>query len=402
MLKVLHLIHSLNRGGIEIWLMSMLQEVSRQECSMDICCKGFDTGIMAETAETLGAKVLLCSLGPAHVRFIQQLKQLIVQGQYDIIHNHLTTYSGFPVWLANQLAIPVVTSFHNTNIFAPQTTLTRLPLLHQLRSLYTHISVPYALRHSDLVTGCSQAVLQSLEQFNAPTKVRSEVLHYGVDIPPSPTAESRAAFRHTLGWSADTPLILHVGRLIEQKNHQGLLAVFQAVVEQIPSAKLLLVGEGPLRSQIEQTIADLQLTSSVRLLGLRSDVSTIMSFCDVFLFPSFHEGLPVVLLEAGAAGLPVVASRIPGSIEAVQDGKTAQLHDVADGAGMAQSVIQILSDRPHAQQVAEAGRAWITQHFSTAASARHLLQLYHRLVSTTCPSELQPNHNPQSQVSITI
>jgi glycosyltransferase EpsF len=398
MLKVLHLVHSLNRGGIEIWLMSMLQEISRQECSMDICCKGFDTGKMAGMAEELGAKVWLCPLGPTHVRFIQQLKQLFVQGQYDIIHNHLENYSGFPVWLANQLDIPVITSFHNTNIFAPQTSVTRLPLLRQLRSLYTHISIPYALQHSSLITGCSQAVLQSLKQFNSPIEVRSEVLYYGVDISPSLTVESRAAFRQALGWSADTPLVLHVGRLIEQKNHEGLLTVFQAVVEQIPSAKLLLVGEGPLQSQIERSIADRQLTSSVRLLGLRDDVTKIMGCCDVFLFPSHYEGLGVVLLEAGATRLPIVASRVPGSIEAVQDGKTARLHDVADSAGMAQSVVQILSDRPYAQQLAEAGQAWITQHFSTAVSARRLFQLYHRLTSTTHQPELQ-TQSPYSRIS---
>ncbi|BAY07121.1 glycosyltransferase [Calothrix sp. NIES-2098] len=378
--KVLHLIHSLNRGGIEIWLLSMLRQIPRKEWEMDFCCKGQDVGPLAGIAEQLGAQVLHCQLSFAHVGFIQKLKRILTEGNYQILHNHLEAYSGLAVWLGRQLGIPVITSFHNTNFFTPQTPLTRTFLIRELRSVYAMVSVRYALHHSHLVTGCSQGVINSLATFEKNIQIPYRILYYGVNIPELSTPEECAELRRSFGWPGDTPLLLHVGRLIEQKNHLGLLSIFERVLEQIPNAKLLLVGEGPLQSLIEETIAKRGLENAVRLLGLRDDVPSLMSKSNVFLLPSFHEGLPVVSLEASAAGLPIVGSKIPGLIEAVRDRETAILHDVEDIDGMAKSTIEILRDRQYAEQLAHAGRTRIINNFSIENSAKGLTEIYKSFV----------------------
>src|SRR5437773_1351676 len=100
MAKVLHLITSLTRGGIETWLLSMLRAVPRAICEMDFCCKGSATGERTSEAERLGAGVFHCPLGPGHVGFARSLGRLLAQGGYDLLHNHLELYSGFPVWVA--------------------------------------------------------------------------------------------------------------------------------------------------------------------------------------------------------------------------------------------------------------------------------------------------------------
>lgn len=379
MLKVLHLIHSFNRGGIENWLISMLREIPRSKCEMNFCCKGTDTGPLAAIALDLGAKVYHCPLNPTHFGFAQGLKRLLIDGQYQILHNHSETYSGFPVWIAKQLGIPVITSFHNTN-FAPQTSLTRLPLLRELRSMYGAMSIGYALRHSDLVTGCSQGVIKSIAPQGTKINHPTQVLYYGVKTVKQSTTQERTTFRHSFGWSSVTPIILHVGRLIEQKNHLGILSVFELVLEQIPTAKLLLVGEGPLRSEIEDAIAQRGLASSVLLLGLRDDVPSLMSKSDVFLFPSIYEGFGLVALEANAACLPVVGSRIPGLVEAVRDGETALLHDVKDIAGIAQSLVKLIRDRAYNQQLGDAGQTLVKNQYSTEKSANRLLEIYNSFV----------------------
>ncbi len=380
-MRVLHLIHSLNRGGIENWLVSMLRQIPRHVCEMDVCCKGFSTGDMAADVQSMGIPVFRCPLGPTHIGFARQFLQILEQGQYDILHNHLETYSGFPVWLAHQRRIPVITSFHNTNVLTPQVWLTRLPGLQQLRSLYSGISVDYALRHSDRVTGCSQGVLTSINPKGTQRSGSSEVLYYGVRMPDPPTSEEKVAFRQQFGWPVETSLILHVGRIIEQKNHAGLLAIFHQVVREIPTAKLLIVGAGPLQRQVEAEIDRRGLNQAVRLLGLREDVPTLMGLCDLFLLPSLHEGLPVVALEASAAQLPIVASRIPGVTEALLEGETALLHPVEDISGMAASVVRLLRDRPLAQQLTTAGRLRVQQKFSAEASARSLLAIYQSLLA---------------------
>ncbi|MGB3204781.1 MAG: glycosyltransferase [Crinalium sp.] len=380
MTKVLHLITSLNRGGIETWLLSMLREIPRSKCAMDFCCKGPDVGILATEAEQLGAKVLHCQLGINHVSFAHRLKDILLEGQYDILHNHLHTYSGVPTWVARDLKIPVITSFHNTH-FPPETRLARLPLLRQLRSVYSVININYALRYSNLVTGCSQGVIDSLDPHGIKLQKRSRVLYYGVNIPTLSTSEERASFRKSFGWSADTPLVLHVGRLIEQKNHLGLLSIFQMVLEHIPTARLLLVGEGPLRPLIEDKIAKAGLSHAVCLLGIRDDVPELMSKCNVFLFPSFYEGFGIVILEASAADLPIVASNIPGLNETVKDGQTGIMHDVNNIGGMAASVVKFIKDRQDARQVGNAGRLWIQKDFSLQASSKQLLDVYHEVIT---------------------
>lgn len=379
--KVLHLITSLTRGGIEMWLLTMLRQIPRDECSMDFACKGLSVGPLAPLAEQQGASVYHCQLGPDHLTFARKLQRILAEGEYDIVHNHLHVYSGFPVWWVQRLGIPVITSFHNTQFFTPEMKWGHLPLLRQMRTGYAVMSIDYALRHSDLVTGCSQGVIESLDPRG--TKIpqgRARVLYYGVNIPQLASSEERANFRTSFGWDARTPIILHAGRFVEQKNHMGLLSIFQRVLEYIPNAELLLAGDGPLRSMVENAIEQHALSNTVRLLGSRDDVPSLMTMSDVFLFPSIHEGLPMVALEANAAGLPLVGSQIPGLVEAVQDGETALLHDVDDIEGMARSVIQLIDDPLFAKQLAVAGRHRIEENFSVEASANRLLQTYNELI----------------------
>lgn len=375
MIRVLHLITSLNRGGIETWLISMLREIPRSKCQMDVCCKGTDIGPLVSLAEQAGAKVIPCPLGPAHVGFAAKLQRILKEGKYDILHNHLHVYSGFPVWVAHQVKVPVITSFHNTH-FGPETSLTRLPIIRQMRSLYSVISMGYALRNSDLVTGCSQGVINSLDPDGQKLQTRSRVLYYGVNIPELPTPQECAELRKSFGWDADTPIILHVGRLIEQKNHLGLLSVFERILEQVPTAKLLLVGEGPLQQMIERSINQRDLSHAVRLLGARDDVPSLMSKCDIFLFPSIYEGFGMVAIEANANGLPVIGSRIPGLTEAVRDGETGILKEVGDIEGMAASAIALIKDVSYAQPIKNSGRTWIEDNYSTEVSAKRLLDIY--------------------------
>lgn len=378
MARVLHLINSFNRGGIEKWLLYMLCEIPRNKYAMDFCCKGLNIGVLAKIAQHLDAKVLCCPFGINQVGFAQKLRHILLEGDYEILHNHLQVYSGLPVWVAHQLGIPVITSFHNT-YFACQMPLTRLPLIREMRSIYAMMSIRYALRHSDVVTGCSQGVLDSLDPQRTKIQKRSCVLNYGINIPELSTPEERKEFRAAFGWSEDVPLFIHVGRFIEQKNHQGLLSIFKLVVKHIPKAKLLLIGDGPLRGLIAKNIAQLKLSDSVYLLGERDDVPSLMSKCDLFLLPSLHEGLPVVALEANAAGLPVIGSKIPGVTEAVVDGKTAILHDVEDIEGMAQSAIALIYNRQYCQQMGKAGREWMINKYSTSVSAQNLIELYDSL-----------------------
>lgn len=374
-MKVLHLINSLERGGVERWLLSMLKTVPRDPYLMDVCCRGVATGSLTGEAQSYGAQVIHCRLGPAHIGFYRQLKNILLSGNYDLLHNHAGVYSGFVVWIANQCGVPAVTSFHNTR-FAPQTQLTQRPIVRHLRLLYSQFSIRYALRHSAIVTGCSQDVLNVLDDFDTQSRNRRKLLYYGVDFPEPATSQQRSRFRESFGWQENTPILIHVGRFFEQKNHVGLITIFKEVCRQIPDARLLLVGDGPLRSDIEQLVRQQDLSDNVRFLGLRDDVSTLLTSSDLFMMPSLFEGLPVAALEAQAAGLPIVGTRTVGLAEAVIDGETALLYDLNEHENMARTVVDLIQQPEKARQIGAAGRNHVHEHFSTHASANHLMAIY--------------------------
>ncbi|MEM7313517.1 MAG: glycosyltransferase [Planctomycetota bacterium] len=142
----------------------------------------------------------------------------------------------------------------------------------------------------------------------------------------------------------------------------------------------MLVGDGPARPEIESQIAELGISDNVRVLGRRNDVPRIMTASDVFLFPSFHEGLPVVSLEACACQLPLVGSRIPGTTESIVDGETGFLHDVEDESSMAASVLRLLNEPETAERIRRAANDRIEKYFSRSASASSLKQLYANVV----------------------
>ena len=377
-MKVLHLITWLVPGGIEKWLLSMLQEMPREKCAMDILCKGPSTGPLASEALEAGAQVLHCPLTPAHKSFERGFTKILQDGKYDVVHNHLANYSGFATWICRRENVPSIASFHNT-AFPPETW-TRLPGLRQLRDVYSQRSMKYALKNSQQVTGCSQAVLESMTQY-APQSDNWRVLPYGVDVPPAATKDERRALRAEHDWPENALVVLHVGRFIEQKNHMGLLEIFARVAKEVPLARLILVGEGPLKTEVENKIVELGLSEKVRSLGVRKDVPQLMGKSDLFLFPSFHEGFGLVAIEANGAGLPVVCARVPGLTEAVSE-DTARLHPPKDNDAMTASTIELLQDAALRQKLGSAGRERVLQQFTRAASAENLLRLYRDCLTT--------------------
>ena len=373
MIRVLHLVTWLEMGGLEMWLLSMLKEIPRGAVGMDFCCKGPSVGGLAGTAERWGARVFHCPLRPDHVGFVTGLGRLVRDGGYHVLHNHLEAYSGVGAWVGRHQGVPVITSFHNTE-FPPQTW-TRLPGLRELRRAYAAVSRRCAVRWSRYVTGCSRAVLGRMGSPRG-RPAAGRVLYYGVPGAARASAPEREALRREMGWPAGSPVIVHVGRMVAQKNHEGVLDVFRRVVDAVPGARLLCVGDGPLRAAVDRRIAREGLTGRARCVGIRSDAVELMGRSDLLLLPSRHEGLGLVALEAGAVGLPVVGSRIPGLDEVVIDGETGVLHAVDDVAGMAGSVVRILEDVEAARALGEAGRRRVSEHFSVQASAERLTGLY--------------------------
>ncbi|MGA2960231.1 MAG: glycosyltransferase [Candidatus Korobacteraceae bacterium] len=184
------------------------------------------------------------------------------------------------------------------------------------------------------------------------------------------------ALKRQLGFADSDPVLLLVGRLEPQKGHSVLLAALKDVLRTFPHARLVCVGEGALRPALEAEIQQLELTSSVRLVGYQSNVQDWLSFADVCVLPSFFEGLPLVAIECLAAGRAMVATAVDGTPEVVIHEETGLTVQAGDAPGLATAIVRLLRDPGLRKRLGTAGRSRVETHFSLSRQIRETEKLY--------------------------
>jgi glycosyltransferase involved in cell wall biosynthesis len=302
------------------------------------------------------------------------MAQIVRKDRYDIIHTHEFVHGAAPVIAAKLAHVPSVVTFHHW-MFEAQTELTRRAGVRQARRLYGEVSFRYAKRKANAVTTLSNAVMRRIDPALAHDP-RFHRLRLSVDVPPELGVVEHMKVRQELGLDPRARLVVHVGRFIEQKNHLAVLEVFDKVHARVPDARLVLCGVGPLRDAVLDRAKRLPCANAVIYAGLRNDVPRLFAASDVLLFPSRDEGFGLVALEANAAGIPVVGSRVDGLDEAVVDGETALLFPLHDTEAMSTAVVRVLEDETLQRRLGDAGRARAATDYSHERSASELLQVY--------------------------
>jgi glycosyltransferase involved in cell wall biosynthesis len=155
---------------------------------------------------------------------------------------------------------------------------------------------------------------------------------------------NRSEVRKKAGMGADDPFLLAVGRLVYSKAHRVLIAAMPAVLKKFPNAKVGICGDGVLRAELEAQIQALGLSDSVKLLGQSDNVTEYLASADVFVMPSLWEGLPIALLEAMSAGLPVIATKVEGVEEVIVEGEHGLLVPIENTDALADAILQLLAD----------------------------------------------------------
>jgi glycosyltransferase involved in cell wall biosynthesis len=198
-----------------------------------------------------------------------------------------------------------------------------------------------------------------------------QVVHNGISLRPFDQAPDRA-LRAAWTGPTDRPVVLAIARLHEQK---GLHYLLDAATE-IPEAVIVLAGDGPQRTALETQARSLGLGGRTIFLGYRQDIASLLANCDVFVLPSRFEGLPLSVLEAMAAGKPVIATAVGGTGEAVVDGVTGLLVPPADSSALTRALRTILSDPGRGQQLGAAGKAQVCREFTAEIMVERVTQLY--------------------------
>ncbi|MEM2795085.1 MAG: glycosyltransferase family 4 protein, partial [Thermofilaceae archaeon] len=235
----------------------------------------------------------------------------------------------------------------------------------------------------DIEVGVSEYVTRSLNlRLGARLIGKSALLIYnGIEPNRFMTAQPSPQDRIALGLDQGTLVVGSVGRLTEQKGYAFLLEAASQVIAKIPNVQFLIVGDGELREKLEQQIDRLGLRGRVILAGAHNPIEPIFKLFDLFVLPSLWEGLPTVILEAMASGVPVVATDILGTRELIRQGQTGWLARPRDPSSLAHCILEALSDPSKRAAIAQNALQEVVSRFSLHHIANQYEQLYLDLVN---------------------
>lgn len=230
---------------------------------------------------------------------------------------------------------------------------------------------------SDMFTAVSRRTLEFAVQREGVAAERACVIPNGIDLVPWENSPSREKARAALGLPDGDVVIGSVGRLHAQKGHADLLVAAQRVVREYNgSVTFVIAGYGPLRDVLEARAKKLGLESRIRFLGYRSDVPLILSALDVFVLPSLWEGMSNAILEAMAAGKPVVATAVDGNVEQVVDGCTGFLVPPGDADALAEALLAVVRDSAMMKEMGRRGRERVAGEFPIERMTGLHIKLY--------------------------
>jgi len=354
--QVLFVITGLAYGGAETQLVHLATRLK---------ARGWDVRVVSLTPpkayvqELEAAGVPVSSLGirgkAPDPRPVFRLAKMIRTWQPQIVHSHMV-HANLVARLVRLLApVPVlICTAHSIDEKGQRAS-------DRLRKMAYRLTDPLC----DLTTQVSQAGLERYVRIGAVPRHKIRYLPNGVDTERfRPDPELRACLRQELGLETAFAW-LAVGRFDVPKDYANLLQAFAYVAQARPEAQLLIAGDGPLRPSMEQLANDLGITDRVKFLGIRRDIPALMNAADAYVMSSAWEGMPNVLLEAAASGLPIVATDVGGNSEVVIDGKTGFLVPPKDPEALAQAMVQLMGlPQEERRRVGEAARQYVEANYS--------------------------------------
>jgi glycosyltransferase involved in cell wall biosynthesis len=210
---------------------------------------------------------------------------------------------------------------------------------------------------------------------------RVQVIYNGVDEAPETDLAKTSQYKRDLGLSEDELVVGVVGNLYPVKGHTYLLDAVPQVLKTCPKTTFLLIGRGELEVPLKTKVKTLGIEEKVRFLGLRHDVPKLLAIMDVFAMPSLSEGLSIALLEAMAAGKPVVVTRVGGNPELVVEGQTGYLVPAGDAQSLAEAILALLGDSNRAKMFGMRAKHIVKERLTVAHMADQYLKLYQQAIS---------------------
>ncbi len=354
-------------AGGEIWMLSTMQELRNRCHEITLLCRP-DTEL-ARRAQALNFNLF----------------QLPIRGDFDPV-----TIFQIYKWLKNHETDIILTNMDKelrlcgmaAKFVKPHpVVISRRGIDYPLKNKI-HYRFSYNVL-ADLIVANSESTKRSLLK-NAPwlNPERIQVIYNGIN-PDKYQPENTRDLRNELNIPPDAPLIGFVGQLDERKGLDNLLPAFKQLTHEIPEAVLLMVGTGALQQRIETFITQNRLERNIHLTGFRNDIPNMMRTIDLLVLPSWWEGFGIVIIEAMAAGKPVVTTNVSSMPEIVIHQETGLVVPVKDEQQLFQSMLEIVRNPEKSQKMGKRGKEVVLQKFTIAGMIDQYLALFYRLRNKT-------------------
>jgi len=364
--RVVYIAHTFLVGGAEEMVLNLVRHLP-ERFEPAVCCI-HAAGPIGEEIRRTRTPLAVLGLNPGWRRpwDLMRLRSYLCRMKPQIVHTFLLTGSLYGRAAAMLARVPVVIG-------------TEVNMYERKRRHHAW-SERVLMAGTDRVVASAEAVREFyIRQVHAdPAKV--EVIYNAVDWSQLDVTMTRAEMRASLGVAADAPVAGIIARLTEQKGHRYL---FAALAEEPALARLqlLVVGDGELKDELRRHGQSLGLSPRVHFLGARRDLGNLLAAIDVFVMPSLWEGLPLSLVLAMGAGVPVVATRIAGIPEVVQDGTSGLLVPPADAPALATALARVVSDPALRRCLGTTARGFVVPRFGVEGYVRAVTSLYDRLLT---------------------
>ncbi len=373
-IRIMHFIGDLG-GGDGRWIRYLLHHSDRDQFVMDFLVARHQVHTYDSEIASLGSRIIHGKHPPSLEGVCLNFREIIHRfGPYDIFHAHANYSSGYTLYLAKRLGLPV--RIAHSHLDTRSTDKTR----SLMKRIYQRFAEFLVRKYATAGIGVSQQAAAALFGPDWPRDPRWRVMNYGLDFSPFYKSVDSSAVRAELNIPEQAFVVGHVGTFNNQKNHVFFVDVALEIIKRESEARFLLIGDGPLRSKIEEKVRRAGIKSHFLFTGIRTDVPRLLlGAMDVLLFPSLYEGLGIVLLEAQAAGVPYVCSDvIPEEADVVPTlGHRLPLSSPA--RVWAASVLEKLNTGPWPTQ-AEALQTIEDSVFSLDRGMHGLMNLYGKLV----------------------
>jgi len=356
LLKILHIDPERNWGGGETQVFGLLTYLAVKGHRNDLLAH--PQGKLFTQSQKLNVNVrALVVRNELDLRAILRLRRLVRDEKYDVVHLHTKRAHALSLWLPR-------------GVEAPKYVVTRRMDYPVAKGWYTH---QLYNRRVDGVIAISKPIVELLSGAGVDgQKIR--LIHSGVD------ARRFEAIAEASEPNPDLSVVGSVAVMEERKGHRYLLEAARLLKDRGHRIRYLLAGDGSLKSKLEETVRSLDLAEDVRFVGFVSDVAQFLAGVDIFASPSLYEGLGVAVLEAMAAGKPIVATNVGGLAESVIDSVTGILIPPRDAQALAAAIAKLVEEKSLARQMGRKGAKQVQENFTLEKMAMKNEAYYYALL----------------------